>query len=328
MSTDPQICTSDICLRLRSCNMTGGAYKQIIHSCLDEVTSEYMSAAKQAITDYVLKSPVEQRRLGLQALRPILAQKQAALMGKARVANWDLPDWWHQSVATSREEIAWTLQTLSANTLELNELWVMQGFSSRFGTCSLSVMCCCSFYFQGVLNAPGNGITSRMLCTTNMPGRRPFVTLRKRAPTPGSQASLRLHCNLSALKIPQQYTYIALAHAGWYIDAVYRLLLDVSSAEFKGAQPIEVDAFKTWQAECTERGKAGLWTSWLPKCVEVFRRLLPIFINGNSDAYYSSIATLQVLLVCRATSRFADIHVLHADTHYAEALQPVLTIAN
>ncbi|DBB17907.1 TPA: hypothetical protein ACH3X3_002922 [Trebouxia sp. C0006] len=185
-----------------SCNMTGGAYKSIIHSCLDEVTSEYMSAAKQAITDYVLKSPVEQRRLGLQALRPVLAQKQAAHMGKVRVANWDLPDWWHQSVATSREEIAWSLQTLSANALELNELWIMQGYSSR-------------------------------------------------------------------------------------------LLLDVSSAEFKGAQPIEVDAFKTWQAECTERGKAGLWTSWLPKCVEVFRRLLPIFINGNSDAYYSSIATLQ-----------------------------------
>lgn len=73
-----------------------------------------------------------------------------------------------------------------------------------------------------------------------------------------------------------------------------RLLLDVKSAEFLKAQPLEVDTFKTWQAECTERGKAGLWTSWLPKCVEVFRRLLPIFINGNSDAYYSSIATLQV----------------------------------
>lgn len=68
----------------------------------------------------------------------------------------------------------------------------------------------------------------------------------------------------------------------------------MSSPGFKGAQPIEVDAFKTWQAECIERGKAGLWTSWLPKCVEVFRRLLPIFINGNSDAYYSSVATLQV----------------------------------
>jgi len=83
--------------------------------------------------------------------------------------------------------------------------------------------------------------------------------------------------------------WVSLAH-----PSAYRLLLDVSSPEFQGAQPLEVDAFKAWQAECTERGKAGLWTSWLPKCVEVFRRLLPIFINGNSDAYYSSIATLQV----------------------------------
>ena len=109
---------------------------------------------------------------------------------------------------------------------------------------------------------------------------------------------------------------------------MYRLLLDVSSAEFKGSQPIEVDAFKTWQAECTERGKAGLWTSWLPKCVEVFRRLLPIFINGNSDAYYSSIATLQVLSVCSAMCRLAEVHVLHANTRHAEALQPVLTRVN
>ena len=149
--------------------MSGDAYKSIIHSCLDEVTSEYMSAAKQAITDYVLKSPVEQRRLGLQSLRPILAQKQAAHMGKARVANWDLPDWWHQSVATSREEIAWSLQTLSANALELNELWIMQGYSSRYGTCSSSVMCCSSSYLRCVLNAPGTGITSRMLGTMIMP---------------------------------------------------------------------------------------------------------------------------------------------------------------
>jgi len=135
--------------------------------------------------------------------------------------------------------------------------------------------------------------------------------------------AIRQHVNAQ-----QQSAYIALAYTGLYTDAVYRLLLDVSSAEFKGAQPIEVDAFKTWQAECTERGKAGLWTSWLPKCVEVFRRLLPIFINGNSDAYYSSIATLQVLSVCSAMCRLAEVHVLHANTRHAEALQPVLTRVN
>lgn len=112
--------------------MNDETYKHIIHTCMDEVTSEYMAAAKQSIMDYVLKSPVEQRRLGLQALKPMLAQRAAMQYGKARVANWDLPEWWHQSFAASREEIAWTLQTLSANALELNELWIMQGFASRY----------------------------------------------------------------------------------------------------------------------------------------------------------------------------------------------------
>ena len=116
--------------------MPSDTYKQIVHSCLDEVTSEYTSAAKQAIVDYILRSPVEQQRLGLQALRPLLAHKQAAQTGKARVANWDMPDWWHNSVAAAREEIAWTLQTLSANALELNELWIMQGYASR-SVCSV-----------------------------------------------------------------------------------------------------------------------------------------------------------------------------------------------
>lgn len=123
-----------------SCNMPGDTYKQIVHSCLDEVTSEYTAAAKQAIVDYVLRSPVEQRRLGLLALKPLLLQKQAAQNGKARIANWDMPDWWHKSVAAAREEIAWTLQTLSANALELNELWIMQGFASR-SVCLLPDTC-------------------------------------------------------------------------------------------------------------------------------------------------------------------------------------------
>ena len=120
--------------------MTGDTYKHIVHSCLDEVTAEYMASAKQAIVDYILRSPVEQRRLGLQALQPMLAQKQIAQTGKARIANWDMPDWWHKSVAAAREEIAWTLQTLSANALELNELWIMQGFASR-SVCMLCAAC-------------------------------------------------------------------------------------------------------------------------------------------------------------------------------------------
>ena len=136
-----------------SCNMNDETYKHTIHTCLDEVTSEYMAAAKQAIIDYVLKSPAEQRRLGLQALKPILAQKAAAQQGKARVANRDLPDWWHGSVAAAREEIAWTLQTLSANALELNELWIMQGFASRYCTLMCETPICSELLHAGTLPA-------------------------------------------------------------------------------------------------------------------------------------------------------------------------------
>ena len=39
------------------------------------------------------------------------------------------------------------------------------------------------------------------------------------------------------ITLHQHYVYITLAYMGACIDAVYRLLLDVSSAEFKGAQP-------------------------------------------------------------------------------------------
>lgn len=39
--------------------------------------------------------------------------------------------------------------------------------------------------------------------------------------------------------------------------------------------------------------KSSLWTSWAPKSVEVFNRIPPVFINGDSDAYYRSVATLQ-----------------------------------
>jgi hypothetical protein len=56
----------------------------------------------------------------------------------------------------------------------------------------------------------------------------------------------------------------------------------------------QADTFRTYQTECTEIIKSQLWTSWAPKSVEIFNRLPPIFINGDSDAYYRSVATLQV----------------------------------
>ena len=77
-----------------------------------------------------------------------------------------------------------------------------------------------------------------------------------------------------------------------------RLLLDVQSPEFVAALPMGPEAFKTWQADCIDRVKGSLWTNWLPKCTESFRRVPPIFINGDREAYYRCVATLQVRLQC------------------------------
>jgi dynein heavy chain, axonemal len=40
-----------------------------------------------------------------------------------------LPGSWSLNVEVAREEIAWTLQTLSVNALELASLWTSNGYS-------------------------------------------------------------------------------------------------------------------------------------------------------------------------------------------------------
>ena len=55
----------------------------------------------------------------------------------------------------------------------------------------------------------------------------------------------------------------------------------------------QADAFRQHQTEVCEAAKSALWTSWAPKSVEIFNRLPPVFINGDSDAYYRAVATLQ-----------------------------------
>jgi dynein heavy chain, axonemal len=40
-----------------------------------------------------------------------------------------LPQGWCSNVEAARDEIAWTLQTLSANALELSSLWINGGYS-------------------------------------------------------------------------------------------------------------------------------------------------------------------------------------------------------
>lgn len=42
-----------------------------------------------------------------------------------------LPQSWSMHVDMAREEIAWTLQTLSVNAIELSNLWYMQNFHEK-----------------------------------------------------------------------------------------------------------------------------------------------------------------------------------------------------
>lgn len=72
-----------------------------------------------------------------------------------------------------------------------------------------------------------------------------------------------------------------------------KLLVDVTSSEFCAQKPMEMESFQAYQMDCCERSKAALWTVWVPKSAEVFRRTPPLFINGDAEAYFMSIAILQ-----------------------------------
>ena len=142
------------------------------------------------------------RRLRLQPLERLLATPDVMTQRRIDVALRALPLQWTQRVDMAREEVAWTLQTLSANALELSSLWSLHGFPSK-------------------------------------------------------------------------------------------LLVEVASLKFLARVPMNPSDFELMQHECHERVKTALWTHWLPKSAEVFRLIPPICINGDADAYYRSIATLQ-----------------------------------
>ncbi len=48
----------------------------------------------------------------------------------------------------------------------------------------------------------------------------------------------------------------------------------------------QADWFRQFQYSRCEGLKAQLWSHWMPKSVDVFRRLPPVFINDDADAYY------------------------------------------
>ena len=79
----------------------------------------------------------------------------------------------------------------------------------------------------------------------------------------------------------------------WHSNFAQRYLVDVSSPEFNNHLPFTVQEFQEFQSRCCEHTRGLLWTSWVPKNADVFRRIIPICINGDAEAYYRSISILQ-----------------------------------
>lgn len=105
-------------------------YDSFIASALEEVHSDYVYAMKKAMLDYIISSALERQRLFLAALEPVLRPPRSLTPGHAALLARQLPPDWQAHVGMAREEIAWTLQTLSPNALELSKLWHDAGYAA------------------------------------------------------------------------------------------------------------------------------------------------------------------------------------------------------
>ena len=192
-------------------------FDDLILSSLEEMRSDYYYSQKKSIVDYTLTNPTERERLQLQALEELLP-----VPGAVKPPHDELPVVWRANVEAAREDIAWTLQTLSPNVLELSALWEA---------------------FEG------------------------------------------------------------------------KPLVDTGSAEFKARLPFEAEDFRMFQTEVCERVKGSLWTTWVPKSAEIFRRQPPVCINGDTEAYYRSVASLQSIQLRGLVQHNLDAYVSFFDSH-------------
>ena len=183
-------------------NVSQEYYDNLIRESLEDIDRDYKYSAKKAIVDYVVKDKIERERLFIQPLEVPLTHLENLQRTRKREVVWrELPYEWHENVDESRERIAWTLQTLSRNAIELSNIW--------------------------------------------------------------------------------------------HVHFEHRLLVDVSSSDFLNKLPFTVHDFQEFEVRCCEHMRGLLYTSWLPKNGDVFRRIIPICINGDAEAYYRSISILQ-----------------------------------
>jgi len=99
-------------------------FESHLASLLNDMRDDYYHAMRKSIVDYVLTNADERKRLGLEALKSFKNAKPPSPAGRP---HGDLPATWRADVDAAREDIAWTLQTLSPQMLRLSNLWMDGG---------------------------------------------------------------------------------------------------------------------------------------------------------------------------------------------------------
>ena len=101
-------------------------FETCLHSLLNEMRTDYYHAARKSIVDYVLTNANERTRLGLETLAGFAKPPKPS--GRP---HGDLPAVWRADVDAAREDIAWTLQTLSPQISALSHLWSTEFRAAR-----------------------------------------------------------------------------------------------------------------------------------------------------------------------------------------------------
>ena len=95
-------------------------FESHLASLLNDMRDDYYHAMRKSIVDYVLTNVNERERLGLEVLTRFKNAKPPSPAGRP---HGDLPATWRADVDAAREDIAWTLQTLSPQMTRLSNLW-------------------------------------------------------------------------------------------------------------------------------------------------------------------------------------------------------------
>jgi len=108
-------------------------FESHLASLLNEMRDDYYHAMRKSIVDYVLTNANERERLGLEVLTRF---KNAKPPSPAGPPHGDLPATWRADVDAAREDIAWTLQTLSPQMTRLSDLWHEEFANARLADAS------------------------------------------------------------------------------------------------------------------------------------------------------------------------------------------------